>query len=279
MGFTTALDLLYWQPNEDGVPYAITEHHVKQPEMKWGGGFRLGFEYQFERDYWTVNLNWTCLPIHFTTESSGHLFPIWSNAPQDPTDFVSHAKALWRLHLGIVDLSVEKPWDVSRHFTLSPNLGVRFASIRQKFYVSYSGGSLFPDDTDNFNTKNKYWGVGPLLGVNANLGLKYGFNIVGQIAYSLVYGEFYIHETEREQISRDIHLKFLDRFYQVRSLVDLQLGLEWTYGQTTLHAAWEQHFYAGQNQLINFNTPLNKLLGNQGDLAVSGITVGGKWRF
>jgi hypothetical protein len=279
MGFSTALDLLYWQPNEDGVPYAITQHHVKQPDMKWGGGFRLGFEYEFKRDNWAVNLNWTCLPIHHRTESEGSLFPIWSNAPQNPSDFVSSAKALWRLHLGIVDLELKKPWDVSPHLTFFPRLGVRFASIRQKFYVAYSGGTLFPNDTDNFNTKNKFWGVGPEMGVDADWGLSKYFSLIARAAYSIVYGEFYIHETEREMVARTMHLKLFNIYNEARSLIDLVLGLEWKYGHASLRASWEQHFFSGQNQLLNFTPPLNKMVGNGGDLAVSGISLGGSWRF
>lgn len=279
MPFSTALDLLYFQPNEDGVAYALTEHHVKQPEMKWGYGFRLGFKYQFKRDDWTASLNWTCLPIHHHTESSGHLFPIWSNASQNSSDFVTHAKALWRLHLGLVDLEMQKPWQTSSHLTLSPRLGIRFASIRQKFYVSYSEGSLFPNDTDNFNTKNKYSGVGPLIGINGSWRLASHLNLIGQAAYAIVYGEFYIHETEREYHSRAMHLKFFDIYNQACSLIDLTLGLEWNFNQTTLQILWEQHYAFGQNQLTNFNTPTHKMLGNQGDLAISGVSFSASWKF
>lgn len=270
--------MLYWQPSEDGVPFALTEHRIKQPEMRWGFGWRVGFEYRFKRDNWTANLNWTSIPIQNNTEASGHLFPTWSNAPQTSADFVSHAKTRWRLHLGIVDLEVKKPWEVSPDLTLSTRLGIRFASIRQKFYIAYSGGSLFPNDTDNFNTKNKYWGIGPETGLNAAWNLGYGFSLISQIAYALVYGEFYIHETEREAVARTIHLKFFDLFHQVCSLIDLALGLEWTHNRISLHVSWEEHFYSGQNQLVNFNSS-SKLFGNQGDLAISGLTLGGTWRF
>lgn len=277
--FIPSLDLLYWQPTEDGLFFALKESHIEQPHMKWGRGFRIGFEYTFERDDWSLNLTWTCLPIQHDTEASGHIFPIWSNAPQTSSDFVSHIKAHCRLHLGIVDLELKKPWKLSSFFTLFPRIGVRFASIRQKFYIASSNGSLFPNDTDNFNTKNKYWGIGPEMGLNTTATLGRGFSLISQLTYSLVYGEFYIHESERETKTRALHLNTLETFDQACLLLDLALGLNWRRDPISLHILWEEHLYPGQNQMVLFQPLPYKPMSNQGDLALSGVTLGAVWRF
>lgn len=275
MDFGLDLDLLYWQPQEDGVPFAVASE-VKNPEMKWGPGWRIGFDFGLPRDQWSVYLVWTSIPIQKDTVAEGHLFPVWSSKPQVEGDFVTHAKAHWRLHLGIVDLDLRKAWELSPSFTLLPHLGIRFASLRQKYYVTYEGGSLFPDQVDNFNSKNKFWGLGPETGLNASWGLGKGWSLFSEMGMALVWGHFYIHESEKEHVTHTNFLKLFDIFDVNRALFDMAIGLEYEWKHLSLHAAWEQHYFPRQNQLI-FQTP--QLLSNHADLSIVGITVGGKYDF
>ncbi len=280
--FTTGLDLLYWQPHEDGLPYVMEQNgEVKNGQMKWGWGFRLAFEYGFDRDIWDVKLSWTCLPIQKDTETSGHLFPYWTQAPIAPGDFVDHAKAHWRLHLGIVDLELRRACWVSHALKLTPRLGVRFASIRQKYYVTYSGGSLFPDQEDHFNTKNKFWGVGPETGIDLSWHLGGSWNILGQIGGALAYGQIYVHDSDTTKPSNEHHEKLFNIFQYCVGLWDMALGLEWLREDYSIYALWEQHLYPSQNQLspLISSSARHLFISNLGDLSLIGITVGAKWTF
>lgn len=279
--FTT--DLLYWQPQEDQIPFALeqTSGKVKNAELTWGWGFRIALDYGLARDSWDLHLRWTCLPIQKDTEASGHLLPYWTTAPMSAGDFVSHAKAHWRLHLGIVDLELSRDWVVSSKFNLVPRLGVRFASIRQKYYVTYKDGSLFPGEEDHFNSKNKFWGVGPEGGFNATWYLSENWSLFSSFSISLVYGQIYVHESDTTSPSHVHHLKLFNIFPYSCLLWDMSLGIEWIRDNYTIHAAWEQHLFPGQNQLTPFLSQTSKgvFASHLGDLSLVGVTFGATWKF
>jgi hypothetical protein len=268
--FLFGLDLLYFQPQADGAAFAIEESHIYNPQMRWGWGFRLTLGTP------TLALKWLCLPIQNNTYAEGHLLPSWSSAPQDASSFVDAAKARWRLHLGLVDLEWQKKWDVSPYFLIKPRLGIRFASIRQKLHIIYRGGSLFPGEEDIFSSKNKYWGVGPEVGADLAWKLGNAWSLTGSSTFSGVTGGFYIHEAEREYISRVKHLNFFDCYGMGAIIWDYAIGIQWVRGITTLQASWEQHFFPSQNRLVH--PPVSQLIGT-GDLAVSGLSIGAKFAF
>jgi len=278
--FDVGLDLLYFQPQEDNIAYVVKGSSIENPDMKWGWGFRLDLGNSFKRDDWRVDLIWTCLPVQNDTEAEGHLRPIWSNAPQTPASFVDKAKVHWRLHLGIVDLLLAKPWDVSPRLTLSPNLGVRYASLRQKFFVSYFGGNLFVGEEDTFHSKNKYEGVGPVIGCNADFSLCDSLSVIGSLGYATVWGETYVHEKEWEKGAHITHFRLFDIFPMSASLVNLALGLEWAYNQCHLHVKWEQYYFPNQNHLQTaVSSAVGPLLQHTGDLSVAGVSGGVRWSF
>ncbi|MBS0615677.1 MAG: hypothetical protein JSR58_03900 [Verrucomicrobia bacterium] len=272
------LDALYFIPSEDGVPYVIEGSHVKNPAMKWGWGFRLGLAEDFAHDDWKASLVWTCLPTQHDTQTQGHLTPIWSNAPQVPEDFVTESKVHWRLHLGIVDLDLEKKWMVSEHLNLQPHLGLRFASLREKFFVRYAGGSLFPEGVDNMHSKNKFWGVGPEAGLHANWNVGKHWFLVGKSTASITYGEFYVHQAERKEGSGFSFLRLHDVFSQAAFLLDFALGIAWKIDNFESHLMWEEHFFPGQNHLTPF-TQNRQIPTHPGSISVMGLSLGFDWKF
>lgn len=271
------LDTLYFLPAEDGVSYAIEDSTIKNSDMKWGWGFRFGLAEDFSHDDWQVSLLWTCIPTQHDTETSGHLTPIWSNAPQTSTSFVELAKVHWRLHLGIVDLDLEKKWMVSPYLQLQPHVGVRFASLREKFFVRYKGGSLFPGEEDNMHAKNKFWGVGPEIGINAQWNIWRKWYLVGKSSGALTWGAFYIHQAEQEAKSHPTHFRYHNVFSQAAFLLDFALGFAWQGDSLGCHLLWEEHFFPGQNHLTPFSG--NVFVGSLGSLSMMGVSAGLDWKF
>lgn len=274
------VDFLYVQPQATGVPITISETRTKNPDMKWGYGFRVSFGYTLPRDNWGLQLIWLSVPVQNHTDVSGHLLPTWTSAEGDSSSFVDSAKSRWRLHLGLVDLDLSKPWRISPSFILYPHGGIRFASIRQKFYITYSGGSLFPGDSSNFASKNKYWGLGPEGGLTLEYLLNKHWSMRAGTAFSLVFGGFYIHETEREEKSRIEHLKLLSEYPMSAALLDMTLGLRYSSNHWSFHLDWEEHLFPGQNQL-NFpvNTSPKKFASNLGAVSIAGISLGAVYHF
>ena len=256
------LDALYFIPSEDGVAYVSDRGTSKNPDMKWGWGFRLGLAQDFKHDAWKTSLVWTCLPVQHDTTATGHLTPLWTDA----YDYVESARVHWRLHLGIVDLDLERNWKISPYFEIAPHIGVRFASLREKFFVLYQGGSIAPGEEDNMHAKNKFWGVGPEMGAGINWRLGGHFSIAAKSTASLAYGEFYVHEDEREAGDH----KLYNIFSQAAFLWDLALGMSWQSEKFSSHLSWENHWFPGQNHLGG---------ARPGSLSVMGVSLGFDWKF
>ncbi len=278
--FDIGLDLLYFQPQEDNLAYAMKASTIETPNMRWGWGFRLDMGGSFKRDGWRMNLAWTCLPVQNDTEVSGHILPTWSGAPQTATSFVDKAKAHWRLHLGIVDLLLSKPWDVSSFCRVIPGIGVRYASLRQKFFVSYFGGNLFIGEEDTIHTKNKYEGVGPVASLSGDFSLVKSLSLTGSLDYSIVYGSTYVHQKEWEKGAHRTHFRLFEEFTMPAGLFHLALGLKWIFHQCELHAKWEQYFFPDQNHLMNPKPGFAGVLFERfGALSTAGVSGGAQWSF
>jgi len=275
--FITNLDLLYMQPQVENLSYVFAPPYVENPETKWSLGFRFDLGYRFHRDAWEITLSWMCLPTQKESETAGSLLPTWSSAPQNSDSFVDHAKVRWRLHLGIVDLAFSKPWIVSRHFHIQPGLGLRFASLRQKFFVSYFGGNLFPNEEDTLHTKNKFWGVGPVATLNTKWFLSPRWSLLGRFGYSLVRGEFYEHEKEWETSSHTTYLRLFDTVQVNTGLFNLSLGIEWLFNGCRFHVLWEEAFFPHQNHL-QYPSP-GGIFPRPGNLSIAGISGGVSLQF
>lgn len=275
--FITQLDLLYMQPQVDNLCYVLDGSKLKNPQTIWSPGFRIDLGYRFQRDAWQVDLSWMCLPTNKEIETQGHLLPVWSSAPQTPDSFVDRSKVRWRLHLGIVDLLLSKTWVVSRRLHLQPGMGLRFASLRQKFFVSYFGGNLFPGVEDTLHTKNKFWGLGPVVSFNTRWLLSPRWSFLGRFNYSLVRSQFYEHEKEWEVETHRTHFRLFNTTENNSALYQLAFGLEWLFNQCRFHVMWEEDFFPHQNHL-QYPLPSTQLL-RGGNLSVAGLSAGVLWQF
>jgi hypothetical protein len=267
---------LYVQPVGDGFPYAFEQQagRIEQASLPWGPGFRIAGGVNLSRDAWTVGLTWTCLPLQKRVATSGSLLPLWSVAPQTSSSFVASAKAHTRLHLGIVDLALSTFYATSPGLTVRPEVGIRFASIRQKFYLTYAGGSLFPGDASHVNMKNKFWGVGPEMGIGLTWHLSNHWVISGSGSASLVYGQFYVHASERLEKGRTLFMNVVNQWAQVAALVGGTLGVGWETERWSAVFQWENHFFPGQNHwpLLPVGRPV-KVLQDWGGLGVVGLSL------
>nr|NGX27321.1 hypothetical protein [Chlamydiota bacterium] len=228
-------DALYFQALENGVDFGTFEERVVSPNFKSHFGARAKIGVILPHDCWEVAVQF--LHYHARTRTEGDL---------------------WRLHMGLGDLLLARSWPVSCSLCLTPFWGLRYGEIRHK---------LKQDPA--ISMKNKFWGVGPEVGLEGIWSFCSWLGIYTRAAFSLLFGEFYIHQ--------DIPpLKFFDEYRQTRNVLEMALGMRFGgscfYGQV----AFELYLFPGQNQLVRFvdDAMPGKYVANQGDLSLHGLSFG-----
>ncbi len=251
MPFDIQADALYFQARENGASYAIHEERVLSPDFQSHFGARARVKFVLPHDCWEVMAEF--LHFHARTRSEKTGISLWGFS-QDEGEISN----LWRLHMGLADLLLERVWCISPCFSLQPFWGLRYGEIRHKL-----------KQNADISMKNKFWGVGPEVGFEGVWAFCSWLKLYARSAFSLLFGDLYIHQ--------DIApVKFFDEYSQMKNMLQTALGLRLggscVYGQV----AFELFLLPGQNQLVRFveeNAP-GKVVTNQGDLSLHGLSFG-----
>jgi hypothetical protein len=271
---TIQIDALYWQASENGLGFALHNNTIKNPTFDWEPGFRIGYGYSFPHDRWNLSLIWTHYHAHSTVNveaAAKPLIPTWASTDQPGN--LDTAQARWRLHLGLLDLTLARCLPCS-DLQLTPYCGVRYAVIRHKYFLNYVGGTLFPDGEDLIHTKNKFWGIGPRAGLNTKWMFGPHWHLFANGSLTLAFGELYVHQSEKASVGIPKRLEIHAINNQLRAMTDLAAGLGWSNTWFTARIEWDELFFFGQNQLKNFINALQspKFIDRNDDLTLSGLT-------
>lgn len=292
-------EFLWWKAEEDGLTYTYktdnptglsSTNNIRLEEMDfdWDYGYRVGGGFNIPHDQWDIYFCWTHLDTSSRTHKNGDgdgLFPYWA-FPNGVAggSFFEKAKAKWHLFLTMGDLELGRDFYVGKYLSVRPFLGARTAWIDQEFKISYLNAPFIPGNTLNDfpNMKCNYWGLGPRAGIDMQWWITRCFNIYGNAAISILYGEFKVDQKEEAEIvGLDMEfepLQFHDSYHMARPITDLGIGFGWDsrFVDDRLHVGlrvgWEQHIFFDQNQFIRFvSSSTNSLLTNRGDLALEGL--------
>src|ERR1700722_9617511 len=236
-GFFADAAMLYWKASEAGLSYAVkSSSTVENPKFEWDFGFKVGMGYRIPHDRWDVKLQFISFQTHTDNEKKGELVPLWQMAGPS---IVEKIDLHWRLHLGIVDLLLGKLYVPAKTLFLTPEIGIRAGSVRQKYYLD--------DNVDGVvHMKNKYFGVGPNVGLLGQWSWGGGWSLCARSFLSLLFGEFYVHQSEymgKEQI-----LKLHDIFVSSAPIFEMGAGICWehcfqgTLKRLILELAWDEFF-------------------------------------
>jgi hypothetical protein len=291
-GFFTRSSLLYWQAQEEGLCYAVesssSEHlssgaKALNPDFEWDFGFNVGLGYRAVHDKWQLLLQLTCFKTHNDSESDSKegrvFFPSWSVPKLSSTLFATYVKEHWRLHLALIDLLLSKDFNATGTLTLAPQIGVRWGSVRQKFNIEYRGGNFPPGGDILIRMKNKFEGLGLCAGLKGEYAIGKGFSLLAQGAFSLLYGEFYLHQDEDGLASKVKRLGLHSIYCSSSSILEGSAGFRWqrdffsSLKRLTLDLAWDQLILFSQNQLLRFvdNSQPGISIDGNGDLAIVGV--------
>ncbi len=316
-------DILYWRPCSDGLELGkaesftsssvgddtvlTNESHAADLKFKFDTGFRFGLGYYCPCDCWDVSLNWTHFHAKANADGAGgttttapytQFVSDWERlAGNYPTDI----EARWTLDMDLLDLEFAQKYYVNHCFILRPFFGLRAARIDQGYHVEAErvGDAVTANNfASNADSKSDFRGIGPRVGMDAQIRLGCGVSLFGGAAASLVFGTFDRHSSEAysrpaptiagpfSEFNYDPHGGGPDRC--TVTMADFAIGLMWEHcfeccgcmHPFSLAFAWEQHAFYDLN---HFNFAAEGLTnagavngihdGKTGDLSMQGLTV------
>lgn len=288
-GFFTHAAVLYWQAEEGGLGYALKSpssdrlaphSHIENPDFDWDFGFQFALGYRVPHDRWELGLQYTSLQTHTDAEKKANhgevFFPVWQNPVPLVTNFADEVKMHWRLHLGLLDADLQKPFCATSSLILTPQIGIQTGWIRQKFNLEYLGGNFAIGENRLIRMKNKYWGIGPKVGLIGEWEIAWGFSLCAKGAATLLFGQFYLHQDEDTLGTKEKLLGLHDIFHSSAPIVEESAGLRWQHlfsgrlNRLSLELAWDQLLFFSQNQLLRFLDQAH-FASNQGDLSIAGV--------
>ena len=286
-GFFASIEPFVWKAHEDGLTPTITntngtatpsgasnyyDAEFDHMHFKWDWGFHLGVGVNLSHDEWDSLLNWT----HFRTTASQDtdccqngpdattIYPqFFAKRPQDPNQqpVVTGSNAKWKLRLDMVDWELGRKFFTGRWLSIRPFMGLRGAWIRQNMDINYFDENGVDIPTDQFyevDMKNKFWGVGPRIGMNTQWNFSKEFSFYGDAAISLLYGRFKV--TQEEELDPDTILDISDQWRTSRFIGDLAVGIRYEHlfedkeFKFTGSFGWENHIFFDQNNFKHFVT-------------------------
>ena len=220
---------------------------LKIPSFEWDFGFKVALGYQFPRD---LVGQWRCaatsLQTHADRLTRGEgLIPLWLSKPL----LVDSAKMHWRLHLGVFDVLLFRKFAATETLMLQPQIGISGTIARQKFSVDY-GSSV------EVRTKNKFFGIGPYLGLFTQWLLKRGAFLFAEVGFRDLYGEFYLHQDEDLLHTKEKVLGVHNVYRQGASALEMLFGFGWdSVFFRVSQAVWVSTFLGSMALL--FSKPVN----------------------
>jgi len=304
-GFFLAGQALVWQSHINGSYthkfHVVTEEdgsletHLKKkyPQADWSWGFRLGAGYTMPHDDWELSLEWTRNNMELSdhehdndADGTEGLVPFNPN-PFSPTAFASKAEANVRIHLNYLDLMLKREFLVTKWLAVKPGLGLRSNWIRARFKAEFEGGNIADRPIvgiEEIHTKfkNNFWGMGPKAELDTRWILGKGFSIVGDLAFSFLYGFFHLEQSSNKPlVTPFIGFEDSANFRQTLPVIDCFLGLRWDRMfdndkyRLSFNIGWEHHvFFQGlQADLVEaFDV-------NNSNLTTEGVTFGARFDF
>lgn len=209
---------LYWIAQEDGLTVAALQHNplpnpppqsINYTHMNFGydPGFRVSLGMDTGNcDDWTINADYTRLhskhhaslsiPTIFFHAMRPNFLSVGIDFGIDPVNGYSFLRSHgeWENDIDLIDVSLRRPFCVSRKLVFSPFIGLRGGWLDQSYNGTYLATSL-AHLTETFplssRSKQTTWVLGPRAGVSSSWLLGCGFNLFGNVAGSLLYQKFH----------------------------------------------------------------------------------------
>lgn len=311
-GIVLSGDYLHWKAAESGLSYALNAKNITQGSTNfraaegvrgnpskihpgYHSGYRLGLDIELPRDEWDLQATWTRYQSHDdeSVKANGKLLWIYYLNPNQGLFVCDSAKANWELNFNVLDTVLGHSFFVAKYLSLRPSFGFRSSWIEQELNIHYINVSDFTTNYGTFRSRNQnnFVGYGMVAGLQSLWPLKWGFNLFGNVAASLLWSRFKLNQFERNpDHTPRTHLS--DRLYLTTPTIEMMGGLKWLWHfnknrvYLDIHAGWEEQVWFKQNQLNLFlnhtviqGNAIGKARNQQQNLTLSGWTIGAQLGF
>lgn len=254
--WTVTGDFLYWRALQNGLSSGWG------PDIKdrWNPSYRVGLEYD-SCDRWGAAFLWTSYNSRSTRTKKKH----------EHEDHVH-----WKLDYETIDGLLRYDFYTNSCSTYTPYLGIRGAWVDEKLRAHFDDddgchdkglSSISNLEITDQHHREKFWGVGPYIGIGADWNLGSGFSVYGSIDFGVLYGNFKITVDDAKTFD---FLKSRGTFCNRRhvracqAFLDAAVGIQWEKYITdclalVLRLGAEHHRYFNHNQI-----------GGYGDLCLDG---------
>lgn len=195
----TQLALLFGGGNINNVSSEL----IKVP-FSYNPGFRVGVGFNLCHDEWSLNFKYQRYYVEQSHELSVPqltdftaltevIFPAWiANGVLMYDAGYNEVKNKWHLGTDIVDIELDRQFNVGKCLSLRPYFGVRTGSINQKYNLIYNGSAISSVPgliaiSNKSNNKTNSWILGPKAGLDTTWRLTRSLNFIGCGALSLFY--------------------------------------------------------------------------------------------
>lgn len=268
---------LFWRTREEGIEFAPT----KTIHFDYESGFRVGLGVHLPYDKWDIYVNYTNFNPAHSGNAEGFFYPLWLFEAAA----VTHAQAHWKISFQTVDVEIGRAYYIARTLVFRPFFGLKGAWIDQHGHAHYQGGFIPVGATFETKLTNDFKGAGPLIGIESNWGLGYGFSLFGDAATALVIGQFE-NKQEQKQLDGFEPIDLHTHLHLVSPMVQLVTGVAWDLNfhkrmcHVGLSAGFEAQYWWSQNQTELFTSTIQPIyVREKGNLSFYGLTLRGRFDF
>ncbi len=247
-------DFLYWRVLQNGLDDCFCGKGTKD---QWNPGYRVGLEISPLCEGVDIGAYWT----HFKNNSK-------RNNSDDDIDGFSH----WKLDYDTIDLLLG--YKVNKDdYDYTPYCGLRGVMIDGKLNALFANctcESVISDSITEQHHKEKFWALGPKIGVKGDYNLGCNFGLYADFAVGILYGRFKLEANDFQLIPdpTDSGATCVHRHVDAcQAVIDAAVGIQWKYSfcdsmEAIVKLGLEHHRYFNQTHL-----------GGYGDLCFDGATV------
>lgn len=291
-------------PNTGLTPPAIcAPGKIYSPKGKMQSGFKLAAGVDCDKTHWTLfaeytylhtkshssvaskDLNLSILPLFSYTPNNSILSVANYNIAAGAQGFVSKASSFWSLKYNLLTLELSKKLQFADNTKLIPHFGLESTQQTQHFNAFYDVNSLEEVTTSLGSNavyfKQKFYGIGPRVGLDVDWRFAKHFGTFVQTGYSLLWSYFDVNARSHDtnSIANYSNVLIANQNYKPHTLTpmcQIILGLEsnWTFKDSyefLIQAGWENQFWFFQNQ--HASTIANT------SLILQGLTLAFKFTF
>ena len=229
-GVTYKVDLLYWRPelcgleaafgdttiattvDQNGIIFTTVTESDKEPHSKWNTGVRAGIEMRY--NYFEVELDWT----RFNGCAKFHEGPQFGH---------------WKINYDAVDLTFGRTFNLLSCFDVKPFIGIRSVQIHQ--HLKSHLETLFTSTLIGDNTvltdkkdKEKFKGLGPQIGINADWYIGCNLSLYGSFAVASYYGDVKTKNTTTDTFTQTVSVCNGKKKHCFNTIAtDMAIGVRW----------------------------------------------------